>query len=351
MKASEFIIEKISITPIQHELESNIEQWGDIYIPKHVAEEFVDNTLIPIYKNPNEMKDYKNGKYIFGQPIWEYAISSLSDIIMKLTHMDNIKILLVDDQYHKALGSATYRNKDNFHVVDINCGNLFHDLYNTLVDNLSYSGGFHQNDDSTSYVLDRNEAIASISSMQLYSFKFFDYISDRIPTIVHELVHVMQHQSQQHRDNTEYRSTLTKKNKNRFIHAINAIHNNQATDEDRKIYYSSIQEIPAHAHSVVSKIIQGYFSWVYNLDDETNSEIKSELIKLKNDFPKKLKYNDTWNYYHHTFNVPSNPSLYNIYKRFNKAVYQEFHHYLNHWYNRISPTPWLKPNMERYNWR
>lgn len=75
-------------------------------------------------------------------------------------------------------------------------------------------------------------------------------LEDMVQVFVHELVHVVQHLKQSHRDTTEYRSYLTN-DKKRFNDAIAS-----SSDEDAHLYYASPQEIPAFAHDIVSNILK-----------------------------------------------------------------------------------------------
>lgn len=75
-------------------------------------------------------------------------------------------------------------------------------------------------------------------------------LEDMVQVFVHELVHVVQHLKQSHRDSTEYRSYLTR-DKKRFDAAIAS-----SSDEDAHLYYASPQEIPAFAHDIVSNILK-----------------------------------------------------------------------------------------------
>lgn len=219
-----------------------------------------------------------------------------------------------------------------------------------LQEQISDSGGMTWDDDTnTARIANIAEVYWMIQYYRFDDMKIIDHLHDLVPTKIHELVHIKQHITQSHRvqqgKKTEYRSPLA--DKNRFYQAISNIHNGTATDEDNKIYYASLQEIPAHAHNTALDIIEQI--WFPNDPENISADVISDLYHSINQLIKMVKqitskdtkygspmyYSSRLRYYNDTFNVPNNPELYTIYKRFIKLVYQELVNYINFWKSKL----------------
>lgn len=150
-----------------------------------------------------------------------------------------------------------------------------------------------------------------------------DRVMDRTPqinklvdTILHELVHVIQHRQQRHRRQPEYRSYLDKKgNKLRSFWRGPE----QGWDFDntnwQRLYYASPQEIPAFAHNMAQAIIRGF-----GLDEPL--ELPYPTITAQ-DFVSELR-----NIVGDQYRNPTNPKESKILNRYLKLAYQEVQRYI-----------------------
>ncbi len=121
-------------------------------------------------------------------------------------------------------------------------------------------------------------------------------LEEMVQVFVHELVHVVQHLKQSHRDKTEYRSYL-EKDTEKFQTAMA-----KKSSEDDHLYYSSPQEIAAFAHDIVSNILrsmQGKNISRQDIQDAVKDRVGSY-------FPNR-----------------QDPKIKKVYNRYLKLVYQE----------------------------
>jgi hypothetical protein len=130
-----------------------------------------------------------------------------------------------------------------------------------------------------------------------------------IGTIVHEVVHVIQHRAQKGRD-IEYRSYLGKKDEFKKV----------ASNPDRyddpewaRLYYSSPQEIAAFAHNMAQDVLSRY---------GRNPEVFSKNITAK-DFVYALRH-----ILGNQYKEPSNARERAVLKRYLKLAYQEVQRYI-----------------------
>lgn len=147
-----------------------------------------------------------------------------------------------------------------------------------------------------------------------------DPLNKLVDVFLHETVHAIQHYRQwlvnnvdgRHTDYPEYRSYL-EKDKKEFHKMMN---NDEWTDRKRKAYYSSPQEIAAHAHNISLQIINDY-----GVDDEW-TERPSDL-----DISKNVK-----TYLTHVFSPQEfkDPKISKIINRYYRLVYKELVDYLPH---------------------
>lgn len=145
-----------------------------------------------------------------------------------------------------------------------------------------------------------------------------------VDVFLHETVHAIQHYKQwlvnnvngRHVDYPEYRSYL-EKDKKEFHKMMNS---DEWTDRKNKAYYSSPQEIAAHAHNISLQIINDY-----GVDDEW-TERPSDL-----DISKNVK-----KYLSHVFSPEEfkDPKISKIINRYYRLVYKELVDYLSHMKNK-----------------
>jgi hypothetical protein len=139
-----------------------------------------------------------------------------------------------------------------------------------------------------------------------------------INTFIHELVHIQQHQQQylQGQSRTQYRSYL-QKNPDEFRNRKSSSKVSQTREFD--LYYSSPQEIAAHAHNIVLKIIHRY-----QLDSSDPQDIKQFLAKdvagiVRDQIRDRIGGR---------FANPARTREYEVFKRYARVVYSELQRYL-----------------------
>lgn len=144
-------------------------------------------------------------------------------------------------------------------------------------------------------------------------------------TLVHELVHIMQHTAQQHRDDTEYRSYLDA-HKGEFAAMHDKRMAGQAVpDEDTRywnLYLSSPQEIPAFSHQIALKII--------NDSGVKGAKTIEELNQLAGAVDAHWIMDAIREKLHGRFQDPKNQKEYAVLKRYMKLTYTEFAQYVRH---------------------
>lgn len=152
------------------------------------------------------------------------------------------------------------------------------------------------------------------------SYKAIDYMAE---ILIHEIVHLIQ-QERQPGTNKDYRSYLAK-DKNRFYDAMT----NMASPEDWEIYLASPQEIPAHAHQLVYRLIsqaqQGKslkslpadeIPYVIQELKDTLRDVASGMSESGDTLKRYMRFNTT------------DPQKMKVFKRFMKSVYQEVQNYI-----------------------
>jgi hypothetical protein len=240
-------------------------------------------------------------------------------------------------------GSAGYN------YIDLNIERGIYDktMYN-IVDELTDEKLIIKNDDGKYVVSDINDVYQFLESVKLESLPLMKKLVALIPTIVHELVHIKQHDQQSHRKekgfNTEYRSKLS--NKADFNAAMHRIVSGNPGPDDEKLYRSSLQEIPAYAHNSALEIIRTINFPSIGQDLKSYQHIILDGVEDLINITKKITSNDTSHgsplyishtlkYYNDTFNKPKEPMLYDIYKRFIKVLYQELTNYIKYWQDQL----------------
>ena len=279
MRAREFITEAISLSTLRHEL-----------IPTFT--ELMNN---PITANIDREVDLFN--YIKSN-----VIEPLSDTISEIVG-GNIKLTL-GNQDDKVLGQSTY---DTIKLSPKHVTKFIPGMIRRL---------------STT----KNPTLMDIGEA------FYDhFIHKTMTSITHEAVHMKQHMPQS-TGNTEYRSSLFK-NQSDFLQAVRNVGTDRETPQDKKIYMSSVQEIPAYAHNIVLDIIDHNTDFLS--DDPADIQDSIEVLK---DILQSIGSGDDFgskklSYYNKTFNHPGQPE-HKIYKKLMKLVYQELTNYLTHWTNK-----------------
>lgn len=155
--------------------------------------------------------------------------------------------------------------------------------------------------------------------------KIDSYINSLSRTFIHELVHVLQHYKQSHRDgNLEFRSYLDKgkiKRKSgqaeyRTLALNRADHTPEQKRRWSKLYYASPQEIAAFSHNIAQDIIKDY---------ELKKREKFELIDQ--DFMNTV-YSAIPEYVL-AYSMPTNPKEKRISRRYQKIVKNVLNSYID----------------------
>lgn len=141
-------------------------------------------------------------------------------------------------------------------------------------------------------------------------------------TIVHEVVHVLQHTQQNKKGfgNHEYRSYLDK-TKGEF----SKLHSKRKRDDETqkryyKLYMASPQEMAAFAHEIAIKMVNDFdLRDARNLEDFNHSASAIDAQSIVDYVNEKVgQY----------FRMPENRQEYAVYKRYVKLVYQELMRYI-----------------------
>lgn len=150
-----------------------------------------------------------------------------------------------------------------------------------------------------------------------------------VSIIVHELVHVIQNSKQPHRGGElEYRSYLDRKDKNLVSVAqkrnqalLTGTSTPELDSEYFKLYFSSPQEIAAHAHEAALSVIksQNLTSVGQRFDP---AAIVSAIDQITSSF----------------VSAPTTPKERSIRNRYMKLVYQEIERYIRSRYQQANPT-------------
>ena len=142
-------------------------------------------------------------------------------------------------------------------------------------------------------------------------------IDNIVNTVLHELVHVIQHHRQASRPDTEYRSYLDKK-KGEF----SALHDKDNLSDTEKtryydLYLASPQEMAAFSHEMAMYIIRGYdLKRTQNVEDIPKFSEEDIVDAVKS-------------FIHDRFRDPKNAKEYAVFKRYVKLVYQELDRYID----------------------
>jgi hypothetical protein len=137
---------------------------------------------------------------------------------------------------------------------------------------------------------------------RFYDFTGIPTVYEMINVILHELAHVVQDVRQVHRGGeTEYRSYLTK---NPIFNDIleKMYKGAKLTDEEFRIYFSSPQEIAAHAHNIAADVVKKI-----GKSKPTAQAIQQAVNDLVGKF----------------FADKSDPRILKVYNRYLKLVYQQ----------------------------
>lgn len=265
--------------------------------------------LIPSYKkkiDPDIRNDATQGEYhellYFIKPLITHGLTTI--LRLNLTRVINNEIPEVNKKVSvlfkdiNADGTAsnfiiTLNNKFPIALADV----LVKTIGNWLV---------RYNKDNTN----KFKALFEINSDKLkehYDFTNIPVVYEMINIILHELTHVVQDVRQIHRGgDTEYRSYLTKNPI--FNDILEKMYNGaKLSDEEFQIYFSSPQEIAAHAHNIAADVIK-------NVEGSrpTAQDIQKAVKNLVGEF----------------LSDRSDPRISKIYNRYLKLVYQQVMNHL-----------------------
>lgn len=154
------------------------------------------------------------------------------------------------------------------------------------------------------------------------------HLNRLVSVFIHELVHIKQHSRQDNPNDInkldgkfrplEYRSYLMPRKE--FISTMKNLKNGIKTTREILAHASSPQEIPARAHSSVSKYIGSII-----VINPLSLEPSEESVKLLNQYIY-MMVPTTFDSKYQNFNKP-NTKEYKIYQRYMKVVYQEIMSY------------------------
>lgn len=319
MRANEFIIEKISYSKYNND----------------IKDEIYDALLESIKQFSKYLNSYNNEffsfslikeqlNYNFLDYLEKIIKSKLEKIGLQILGTEQLSIRFIKIKNN---GEAGY----NYIVLNKQFIDDFRNILTTIVIDGMMDNGVIVDKDNIEMV-DRADALRYLKIVDKsdikYNSKIDDIIDELVGTYTHELVHIKQHSMQDSGKPTEYRSMLTK-DKSKLQAVLAKMADGQSDSNDDKIYYSAIQEIPAHAHNAVLDIVSQYGNNVKSMEPEELNYYINDLTSLMND--KALLqsvYSSRISYYNKTFNHPGTPE-YKVFKRFMKIVMTELQGYIN----------------------
>lgn len=353
MKVQEIISEAISISHWGYSIKEKLEEIKKTPLRSVCKfEKYVDDTgrnvfeascnftekyshlkRIRFYENqtPDEVQDTVNRWFDIRD---FYVIYKLEEICTKLLEPYNPnhhKISIVRRQKGKntPAGEAGYSNIKLYVDLDTNSNSVDEIMQQMYWKNAITKNGLN---------LDLVESILNDKSITIAGKCIAQFIN-LVSTIVHELVHIRQHLTQSKDfikqkidkktglnhifQGTEYRSKL-EPDVDKFRDAVDHVYR---SPEDRKIYHSSLQEIPAHAHNAAFELADTYVdAAIYRKDlNDLNKSFSKIFRNIQQG-----KGSNTLEYYNTEFNHPNNKVLYDVYRRFIKILHQEIHNLYNH---------------------
>lgn len=299
------------------------------------ARSIIRRTIRDVMKssiNYVQTMDDSNEKIV--ERVKRYMLSKLAgriaDALAVEFHIEGVETVYFTELDKNVGGRA--RNLE----IDINlqyCRNINNEIFNAMEHEVSVA--------SDSF----KEQYAEFMTYGEIDWFIDDTIDDIASIFIHELVHVRQHAKQQHRlkqgKDLEYRSLLTR-NKQTFYSSVR----NLISDYDKKLYLSSPQEIPAHAHNLAIKLID-IATMGYNINTLDDKFLLYSIIENLKDI---IQDNRNWKhdaYYNQykQFNDPNDYKKYQVYKRFLTAVYKEIMSVIEHIQDRIQ---YLEQNRDNY---
>ena len=346
MRAHEFLSEYISLSKSKHDIQLGLYDLAARKIPQYIIDDSLDGREL---KNGTSSKVVRTFVDMLVYYVHQDIQSGVGDIISN-TIGRNVYVLF--KKMKTVQGSAGY-NTINLNIdPDVAADNSADMLMGLML-----KGDAIDWVDEHYAIVDIDKFWEIIKQVTYSKFDVFGPMNSMIDTKIHELVHVSQHLNQPKHGakgkGTEYRSKLAK-NRDEFVKAIRAINDGTATERDYELYYSSLQEIPAHAHNAVLEILKGYY-FPDKLSGNDSKDVLDSVRNLKTDIKMlasgKMEYgspmykSDALAYYTKIFNKPNTPGLYAVYKRFVKLVYQELVRYIEYWEAKL-PKP---SKMHRYD--
>jgi hypothetical protein len=145
-------------------------------------------------------------------------------------------------------------------------------------------------------------------------------VSEMISTLIHEVVHVLQHRAQQNKPSgtggTEYRSYLDTR-KGELKDLLSKYHSQRDFKDERwdRLYYASPQEIGAFAHNIALRIVRDFGFNLPDADLTVSFTAKDFVDALRSRIGD--QYRD-----------PNNPREQAVLKRYLKLAYQEVQRYI-----------------------
>ncbi len=322
-----FLKEKINLSQHEHEISAFIKVTIAEYIKK-----LINDKHYPGLEFYQDQFDSSGESHEYT----EYLIDKLDGIIRHV--LQNKLYTLAKEKFYPPLEHVGfikteangYADRLAIYINDSKVDNMAKKIITKLFDTVlnSYNNN-ERNDGLNGFVDDMIENPNSYVGSRIFDWVNRD-IDSIVSTFIHELVHVMQHGNQykKGKNSTEYRSYLGKKDEFKNLHSKAWKSNfDLPGDESKnyyKLYYSSPQEIGAHAHNIALQVI------IDNIKEYVNPESIT---------PEQYNKMKTWlegstipayvDDYLRDYLDKKNPEEYKIYKRYYKLVYQEVLNYIH----------------------
>lgn len=302
-----FISEKISLTHLKNPLKKNIEsEILDSVHQIHYKESKLDPGSRALSDREGSLTHIMPQVHEWLAQQLDVRVSSIIETILKT--ITDIPVTVDFAKMHNQ-GEASNRHiKLNYSFIDELTTSIIAGMYDYALDSL---------EDEHQIVSTLFRVYKSVDAYYIFSLYGVEKtINQMISTIIHEMVHVVQHDAQLKvgRPRTEYRSYL-KKHVNSFYDSVRRLSSGDHSEEDYKAYRGSPQEIAAFAAEEAYNFIKDL-----GIDDLSLEDVAF----IRKDLPAQMQ-----GYVNTQFNNPANKEEYNVFKRFNKLLYQEIVRYID----------------------
>jgi len=301
-----FVTEKISLTNLKNPLKREIEETILYCLHQIYYRESKLDPKIKAHADKNSTLKQVNAfiKPLLDKQLTLVVAAALTELLKGITEVDvAVKFADITASGHASGRTIVLNTKYTDDICKVTMGSL----YDVALDSVE-----NENDLVSVLFLTYKKA-----DMYMFARSNLNTIIDNlISVIIHEMVHVVQHDKQYKagRSTTEYRSYLDKgKDKTKFYNSLRKLSAGDHTAADYKLYRGSPQEIAAFAQEAALKFI-----------NDIDMDNLADINDLRKDLPNEMRM-----YIESLFNNPTNQTEHKVFKRFHKLMYQEVDRYMD----------------------